>query len=77
MAQRKLAGVGLFPGPELRIRASVGAIYEAKELKPASAPPPTRWNRETAQSVAKRPDERYLSAPPMTGILALISSLLT
>jgi hypothetical protein len=55
----------------------VGAIYEAKELKPASAPPPTRWNWETAQSVAKRPDERYLSAPPMTGILALISSLLT
>ena len=71
---------GLFHGrPEFRIRArACGAIYEAKEVKPpASAPPPARRNRETAQSVAKSPDERYLSAPPMTGILALMSSLLT
>src|SRR5207244_4200498 len=58
-------------------RSERRAIYEANVVTTSAARPPGAANRETAQSVEKRPDERYFSAPPMTGILAPTSSLVT
>uniref|UniRef100_A0A0A8ZJK4 Uncharacterized protein n=1 Tax=Arundo donax TaxID=35708 RepID=A0A0A8ZJK4_ARUDO len=50
--------------------ASVGSSRTSRD--PATPSSPVK--RATSQSVAKMPDTWYLAAPPMTGILAPMST---